>query len=455
MNVLPALDTAPDPVTTFLEAASVPTHGWHAAGTLEEAEVIRNRHPEVARANIYTAAVLGIEETVRSLLAQDSTLATKPGGPHGWDALTYLCFSRYLRLVPARSEGFVRTAEALLDAGADANTGWHSTDPQPTFEAVLYGAAGLAEHPGLTRLLLERGADPNDDETSYHVPESYDNTVARILLESGKFNANSLAIMLVRKADIHDLDGLRLVLAHGADPNIIPVFDYSGLQQALRRDNCIEAVALLLDHGGDPSLPNGRDGRSVTVVAAHRGRANVLRLLEQRGIPLGLTGVDRLIAACALADRVGIASLTTAEPQLVDELLSQGGNRLAEFAGNNNLAGIGCLLDLGVPVDAPYAEGDPYFEIPKDSTALHVAAWRARHAAVKLLIERGAAVNMLDARGRSALALAVKACVDSHWKGRRSSESVSALLDAGASVAGIEIPCGYDEVDALLRQGRG
>jgi hypothetical protein len=33
-------------------------------------------------------------------------------------------------------------------------------------------------------------------------------------------------------------------------------------------------------------------------------------------------------------------------------------------------------------------EGDGYFEIAKDSTALHVAAWRARHGTVKLLIER-------------------------------------------------------------------
>ena len=166
MDPLPNLDSLPDPVATFIEFASVPTHGWHVSGRLDYAELIRNRYPEVARANIYTAAVLGIEDTVRSLLAQDPGLATRPGGPHDWDALTYLCFSRYLRLVPQRSEGFVRTAEALLDAGANPNTGWYqvidSSDPEPSFEAVIYAAAGLAQNPGLTRLLLERGADPND-----------------------------------------------------------------------------------------------------------------------------------------------------------------------------------------------------------------------------------------------------------------------------------------------------
>lgn len=79
---------------------------------------------------------------------------------------THPCFSRYLCLDPARSDGFVRAAKALLDAGANANTGWYEADhqPQPEFESVLYGAAGIAHHAELTRLLLERGADANDDE---------------------------------------------------------------------------------------------------------------------------------------------------------------------------------------------------------------------------------------------------------------------------------------------------
>ena len=50
---------------------------------------------------------------------------------------------------------------------------WHGSVPE--FESVLYAAAGVAFHAGLTRLLLERGANPNDGETPYHSPESYDN----------------------------------------------------------------------------------------------------------------------------------------------------------------------------------------------------------------------------------------------------------------------------------------
>jgi len=68
------------------------------------------------------------------------------------------------------------------------------------------------------------------------------------------------------------------------------------------------------------------------------------------------------------------------------------------------------------------------------------------------LITRGAQVEAIDTQGRTALQLAVKACVDSYWTWRRSPDSVRALLEARASMAGIELPTGYDEVDKLLQQ---
>jgi ankyrin repeat protein len=136
---------------------------------------------------------------------------------------------------------------------------------------------------------------------------------------------------------------------------------------------------------------------------------------------------------------------------VVRELLVQGGKLLAEFAGVGNTDGVRQLLDRGVDVNAVTEDGDPYFDIARNSTALHSAAWRARAATVKLLIERGAAVNALDAKGRTALALAVRACVDSYWKERRTPESVKVLLDAGATIEDVEFPCGYAAVDELLK----
>ncbi len=443
-----------DRAVAFIEAASVPRHG-HSTGTIEQAEAILAEYPDVAANSIYTAAIVADEAAVRAFLARDPASAAARGGPRGWDALTYLCFSRYLRLDRTRAEAFVRTARVLLDAGASANTGWiemiDHPNPRPVVEAVIYGAAGIAQHAELTRLLLDRGADPNDEETPYHVIETRDNAVLKILLDSGKFNARSLSTVLLRKCDWHDIEGLRMALEHGADPNSLTGWGYGALHQAVRRDNSIEAITLLLDYGADPALPN-REGKSAMAIAARRGRAAALDLFERRGNPIILTGVEALIAACARDDKKAIRSLTAIEPRLKSGMLEQGGTLLTEFSGVGNVAGIRNLLHVGVSVDAIYREGDGYFGIAKDSTALHVAAWRACPEVVTELIARGAPVNAADGDGRTALQLAVKACVDSYWTERRSPESIRALLEAGASTAGIELPTGYEEADNLLRR---
>jgi ankyrin repeat protein len=457
VNLIDSVASLPDPVGAFIEEACVPRHSGHGSGTLERAEMILARYPEVAASSIYTAAILADEAAVRGFLARDAKSATAKGGPHEWDALTHLCFSRYLRIDEARSEAFVRTARALLDAGASANTGWFETidhpNPRQIIESAIYGAAGIAKNAELTRLLLERGADPNDEETPYHVPESYDNTVLKILLESGRFNEESLNTVLLRKSDWHDEDGLQLALEYGANPNQVTRWGIASLHMALRRDNGLVMIELLLDHGADPKIET-RDGISAAAIAAQRGRGDVLELFERRGIPFELVGVDRLIAACARGDREAIDLISAEEPGLVQELLALGGTLLAEFAGNDNVVGLRCLLGLGVNAASLYVEGDGYFGIAKDSTALHVAAWRAWPSSVKALIEAGAPVNALDGRGRTALMLAVKACVESYWKYRRSPDSVDALLKAGATAGGIEIPTGYEEVDELIREHR-
>ncbi|HEU4457448.1 MAG TPA: ankyrin repeat domain-containing protein, partial [Longimicrobium sp.] len=272
-----------DPHAAFIRAAVAPLHA-HASGTLDDAKAILAAHPEIATADVHAAAVLGDDATVRRFLAADPASATAKGGPYGWDALTHLCFSRYLRLDPARSDGFVRAAEALLDAGASASTGYHADDhqPGPAFESALYGAAGVAHNPDLTRLLLARGADPNDDETPYHAPEGYDNRALEVLVESGRLTPASLALVLLRKADWHDGDAIRWLLERGADPNLRWAGGWSALHHAVLRDNALASIAAMLDHGGDPTA--GTHGVSTVALAARRGRGDLLELFERRGI---------------------------------------------------------------------------------------------------------------------------------------------------------------------------
>ena len=229
-------------------------------------------------------------------------------------------------------------------------------------------------------------------------------------------------------------------------------WQHTALQHALRRDNGIENIEMLLEHGADPLLKNRLDGKTGLAMAARRGRGDVLEAFERGGIAMEFEGVERLIAACARNDGKAVRAIAASEPALVRELLAEGGTLLAESAGVGNTEGVRQLLDLGVNVAALYEKGDAYFDIAPKSTALHVAAWRAWPSTVALLIERGAPVDALDGKGRTALALAVRACVDSYWTNRRSPESVERLLRAGAAASSVEYPSGYSEVDELLRR---
>ena len=75
----------------FLEASF-----WY--GKLDQARKILEAHPGLASSDIYVAAALGDDRAVRRFIATDPSLVRKPGGPRNVDALTYLCFSRYLRV---------------------------------------------------------------------------------------------------------------------------------------------------------------------------------------------------------------------------------------------------------------------------------------------------------------------------------------------------------------------
>ena len=439
-----------DPVTAFVEAACVPMDGSsHASGTLDRAEAILREHPEVAESDIYVASILGNDAAVHRFLEQRGEDATATGGLYDWDALTYLCFSRCLRLDRARGEGFLRTARLLLEHGASANTGFysHQHEPDPAFETAIYGAAGIAHHAELTRLLLAHGADPNDGETPYHVPEGYDNAALHVLVESGKVDQSGITTMLHRKHDWHDYQGIEWLLAHGADPNELTRWGRRALHQALERNNPLRFFELLLDHGGDPKLP-AKNGRSAVAVAARMGRGDVLDLFARRGISIDFEGEDALLAACARGDEAGARAIVQRSPGIVATIEREDPAIVADVAGSGNTAAVRLMLDLGFsPASRTRRAGAP------NDTALHSAIWRSRHDTAKLLVERGAPLEATNDRGETPLSYAVRAPVQSEWPAQRSVETVAVLLDAGARVESVTLfPSGIEEVDELLRR---
>lgn len=428
-------------IPAFIEAAT-----WH--GDLKKADQMLEEYPELCSLTIHTAAICGNHFQIKKFIAEDATSVHETAAPFGGTALAYLGLSKYLRLKKEREEDFFKAATLLLDAGADPNAGFWTAPPHPEFETVLYGVAGVAHNEALTSLLLSRGADPTDVEVLYHSPESYDLGVLRAVVETGRLSQQDLVLMLIRKHDWHDYYGVKYLLEKGTNVNESWGKDNYPLTHAISRDNHIEIIRLLFDYKADPYVQH--EGRSAVALAAHRGRGDILKLIMDRGYKTELEGVDRLIAACALAESAEVKTIVKEQPKLKESLRTAGGSLIAPFSGNGNADGVQQLINCGVSATEQYAEGDGYWGIPAGSLPIHVASWRLKPKVVELLISNGSPVDIRDPNGLTPLQLFVKASTDSYWSDLRTTETAKLLLDAGADISDIVVPTGYEELDSLI-----
>ena len=103
-----------------------------------------------------------------------ATSVKRDWGPKGWEPLLYLCFTRLP--LPGVSANAVAIARALLDARADSrNVVLHGGSQQlyrrwsvRSAKAKRAGPHILSET-ALVRLLLERGANPYDQQVVYNI----------------------------------------------------------------------------------------------------------------------------------------------------------------------------------------------------------------------------------------------------------------------------------------------
>jgi ankyrin repeat protein len=214
--------------------------------------------------------------------------------------------------------------------------------------------------------------------------------------------------MLHRKLDWTDLDGVRWLLEHGADPNALSAWGDRALHHSLARGNATALIETLTHYGADPSLgaPNHQD-RSATALAARLGRVDALELFARRGAAIELRGDDAFFEALARADPTALQASVAADPGIVERLASQEAETVTTLAGAGNTPAVALALDLGFP-------------LPAD--ALPTAVWRERTDTVRLLLSRGAPVTP------SVLSLAERALTEpSEWTPHHSREILEAL----------------------------
>ncbi len=165
--------------------------------------------------------------------------------------------------------------------------------------SALYGAAGRAHDPALTRLLLEAGANPDDGESVYHATEAESPECLRALLEHG---ATAEPIMLAHALDDERPEHVRLLLDAGADPKEL-------LPHAVRRGRGPETIRLLVERGADVRHKGGEMWRKPERLrtayqhAVLRNRDAVAAVLEELGAPTDVDFDDLAIAAVARGER--------------------------------------------------------------------------------------------------------------------------------------------------------
>lgn len=332
---------------------------------LRRARALLDADPALARHDLACACATGEADEVSRRLAMRPQAANEPTGPNGWEPILYACFSRLLRGDQQRAEGIREVVRRLLDARADPNAAFVKGD---WLQVALYGAAGIAGDPELTMLLLQAGADANDEreglhgnEVLYHACEFEDPTCARLVIEAGA-RQDVIDYNLGRALNFPNTAMVEMFCTHGARPRA------DHLHQAVWRRRPVPTVAALLDAGAPIDAPD-EHGLTPLQIALLWGEDEVAQLLRERG------------ATDVAAPEVPQA--------LHDEMLM-----LAVQGGH--LETMLMLLDGGARID-----GDP----ESDEVPLGHACWRGRVTMVRELVERGAALTFHD--GGSAIGAAL------------------------------------------------
>ncbi len=257
--------------------------------------------PELPSDNFGLQCAIYDVDGVREALAEDPDAATRVVGVR--TPILHLAFSRHSRAAPERAEAMIEIAEALVEAGADVNDSYPSEPGSEHRLSALYGALGHAGNLRLAEWLLSHGANPDDNESLYHATELGHLDGVKLLMKHNVSTRGTNA--LARMLDFDNLEGARLMLEYGADPNEAvldhpsgqPIDTIPALHQAARRGRDGRFAKLLLEHGADASAL--WQGHSAYALARIYGNDPFAEALAEAGHADGLSAVQAALVACA------------------------------------------------------------------------------------------------------------------------------------------------------------
>jgi ankyrin repeat protein len=279
-------------------------------------------------------------------------------------------------LLLAARQGHLETAHALLDAGVDVNQLSAGDNTSPVLIATING------HFDVAKFLIDHGADPTIASDNGATP-----LYAALNCEwAPKSLYPQPRAYLNQKVTYLDL--MKAVLDKGADPNVRLrkkvwysgySFDLSGVDEigatafwraAYASD--VEAMRLLVAHGADPNIPTMKGAGRARTADVER---DVREVATTPPVPVGGPGITALQAASGVGYGEGFAANSH------------------RFAPTGMLAAGKYLIEeLHVDVNARDHEGN---------TALHHAAARGDVQMIEYLVSKGADVMAVNREGKT------------------------------------------------------